>query len=126
MKDIDTWHKQKGWKGVGDHYVILLDGTVQLGRPESKIGSHTLGYNADSIGIYYIGGLDLNSNPKDTRTDSQKTAMRNLITDLLKKYPQSTVHGHNEFTNKSCACFNVKKNLTHEKFDCYIICWHTF
>lgn len=110
-KDIDVWHKQRGWKGIGYHYVILLDGTVQAGRPESGIGSHTLGHNADSIGICYIGGLDLDGNPKDTRTFSQKNAMRNLISDLLKKYPGATVHGHNAFANKACPCFDVKKEF---------------
>ncbi len=110
-KDIDTWHKQRGWKGIGYHYVVLLDGTVQPGRPESEIGAHTDGQNANSIGICYVGGLDSNGKPKDTRTSQQKNALRNLVSDLLKKYPDSTVHGHNEFANKDCPCFNVKKEF---------------
>ncbi len=111
VKDIDKWHRQRGWKGIGYHYVILLDGTVQTGRPESEIGSHTAGQNAHSIGVCYIGGLDANSNPKDTRTDQQKKALEGLVSDLLKKYPNSTVHGHHEFANKACPCFNVKKEF---------------
>lgn len=111
VKDIDSWHKQRGWKSIGYHYVILLDGTIQTGRPESEIGAHTLGQNANSIGICYIGGLDSNGKPKDTRTIQQKNAMRNLISELLKKYPVSIVHGHNEFANKACPCFNVKNEF---------------
>ena len=110
-KDIDDWHKQRGWKKIGYHYVVLLDGTVQSGRPESEIGSHTVGQNADSIGVCYIGGLDLNGKPKDTRTIQQKKALDSLISDLLKTYPASTVHGHHEFANKACPCFDVKKEF---------------
>lgn len=111
VKDIDAWHKQRGFKGVGYHYVVLLDGTVELGRPESEIGAHTLGQNANSIGICYIGGLDVNGKPKDTRTDAQREALIKLVKELKAKYPGATVHGHNEFANKACPSFNVKDEL---------------
>jgi N-acetylmuramoyl-L-alanine amidase len=113
--DIDKWHKQRGWKGIGYHYVILLDGTIQVGRPESEVGAHTIEQNTNSIGICYIGGLDSNGNAKDTRTDLQKVALNNLISDLQKKYHGSTVHGHNEFAAKACPCFNVKEEYGNEK-----------
>lgn len=111
VKDIDAWHKQRGFKGVGYHYVILLDGTVEPGRPESEVGAHTLGQNANSIGICYIGGLDANAKPKDTRTDAQIEALIKLVKELKAKYPGATVHGHNEFANKACPSFNVKDEL---------------
>ena len=110
-KDIHTWHIQRGWKSIGYHYVILLDGTIQTGRLESEIGAHTAGQNANSIGICYIGGLDADGKPMDTRTIQQQNALKNLVADLLNKYPDSTVHGHNEFANKACPCFNVKKEF---------------
>lgn len=111
VKDIDAWHKQRGFKGVGYHYVILLDGTVEPGRPESEVGAHTLGQNANSIGICYIGGLDASGKPKDTRTDPQREALIKLVKELKAKYPGATVHGHNEFANKACPSFNVKDEL---------------
>lgn len=111
VKDIDAWHKQRGFKGVGYHYVVLLDGTVEAGRPESEIGAHTLGQNANSIGICYIGGLDANGKPKDTRTDAQREALIKLVKELKAKYPGATAHGHNEFANKACPSFNVKDEL---------------
>lgn len=111
VKDIDAWHKQRGFKGVGYHYVILLDGTVEPGRPESEVGAHTLGQNANSIGICYIGGLDANAKPKDTRTDAQREALIKLVKELKAKYPGATIHGHNEFANKACPSFNVKDEL---------------
>lgn len=110
-KDVDLWHKQRGWKGIGYHYVILLDGTIEKGRDVSEIGAHTLKHNANSIGICYIGGLDANGKPKDTRTNEQKAALVGLVESLKWVYPNATVHGHNEFANKACPCFNVRKEF---------------
>ena len=112
-KDIDSWHRAQGWKGIGYHYVILLDGTVETGRPESEIGAHTTGHNSDSIGICYIGGVNQEMNPKDTRTAEQRESMRKLVRELLLKYPLATIHGHREFANKACPSFDVAE-LIHD------------
>ena len=108
-KDIDKWHKQRGWKGIGYHYVVDLDGTIEKGRPESEIGAHTVGHNRYSIGVVYVGGLDKNGKPKDTRTEEQKEALLEILRQLLSKYPKATIHGHNEFAKKACPCFDVRK-----------------
>ena len=111
VEDIDRWHKQRGFNKIGYHFVIYLDGSVHKGRDIAEIGAHCIGQNANSIGICYIGGLDANGKPKDTRTDAQKNALKKLVNDLLVKYPSATVHGHNEFANKACPCFDVKKEF---------------
>lgn len=108
-KDIDRWHKEKGWKCIGYHYVIDLDGTIEKGRSVEEIGAHCNGHNADSIGIVYVGGLDSKGNPKDTRTQAQKEALWELLRVLITKYPKASIHGHNEFSSKACPCFNVQK-----------------
>ena len=109
-KDIDKWHKQKGWKGIGYHYVIDLDGKIEKGRPEEEIGAHCVGKNKNSIGIVYVGGLNAKGQPCDTRTKEQKEALWELLRQLLVKYPKATIHGHNEFINKACPCFNVRES----------------
>lgn len=110
-KEIDAWHRQRGFNGIGYHYVIDLDGTVESGRPEGVIGAHCLNHNARSIGVCYVGGLDAAGKPKDTRTPQQKAALVKLVTTLKLRYPNATVHGHNEFANKACPCFNAKKEF---------------
>lgn len=55
--DIDRWHRQRGFHGIGYHYVIRLDGTIEHGRPVEQIGAHCKGHNATTIGVCYIGGL---------------------------------------------------------------------
>ncbi|NDW17767.1 N-acetylmuramoyl-L-alanine amidase [Dysgonomonas sp. 216] len=111
VEDIDKWHKQRGFKKIGYHFVIYLDGSVHKGRDLSEIGAHCLNQNANSIGICYIGGLDSNGKPKDTRTLAQINAMHKLVETLQSKFDNLTIHGHNEFANKACPCFDVKKEF---------------
>lgn len=109
-KDIDRWHKERGWKKIGYHYVIDLDGTIEKGRGENEVGAHCNGRNAHSIGVVYVGGLAKDGKtPKDTRTEAQKEALWKILISLIIKYPDATIHGHNEFSSKACPCFNVKE-----------------
>jgi N-acetylmuramoyl-L-alanine amidase len=106
---IRKWHKQKGYSDIGYHYVIYRDGSIMKGRPLEKIGAHTVGYNTGSIGICYIGGLAKDcKTPKDTRTKEQKESLLKLVHSLKEQFPNSTIHGHNEFAAKACPSFNVQ------------------
>lgn len=108
-RDIDRWHKARGFRCIGYHYVVYLDGTIAKGRDESEMGAHCVGHNQQSIGICYVGGLDADGKPKDTRTSKQKVALSELVADLLTKYPHARVCGHNQFSNKACPCFDVEQ-----------------
>lgn len=108
VADIDQWHKARGWQGIGYHYVVYRDGSIHNGRPIEAVGAHTSGYNKDSIGICYIGGVDANGKPKDTRTPEQKKALRELVVKLKEQFPNATVHGHYEFAQKACPSFKVQ------------------
>lgn len=107
-KDIDRWHRGRGWRCIGYHYVICLDGTIETGRAECMIGAHCAGQNAHSIGICYIGGCDSNKQPCDTRTPAQRAALHKIVGALHLRYPQASIHGHNEFAAKACPCFDVR------------------
>lgn len=110
--DVDTirrWHvKDRGWKDIGYHYVIYLDGSVHEGRPLEQSGAHTSGHNKDSIGIVYVGGCDSKMKAKDTLNEAQETAMVNLIKSLRELHGDMSLHGHNEFAAKACPSFKVK------------------
>lgn len=109
-RTIRDWHVLgNGWDDIGYHYVIELDGSLHTGRDEDIIGSHCKGHNSESIGICYVGGLDKNGRPKDTRTDAQKSTMLSLIKRLKAKYPGAIVYGHNNFSSKACPCFDAKE-----------------
>lgn len=123
--DIDKWHKDRGWNCIGYHYVIDLDGNVELGRNVCNIGAHTYGYNRHSIGICYVGGLDENGIPADTRTEAQRKSLYKLVRELHSSFPSAQIVGHRDLSPdingdgiiekwewlKECPCFDVKTQL---------------
>ena len=108
---IDMWHKERGFKSIGYHYVIRRDGTIEPGRPEWLIGAHCQNHNAHSIGVCYEGGLDIRGQPADTRTAEQKQTMRRLLGELHERYPRAMIVGHHDLNpHKACPCIeNVAK-----------------
>lgn len=110
VQHIDGWHRQRGFRCIGYHYVIYRDGSVHSGRPESQVGTHCTGHNANSIGVCYIGGCTSDGKtPKDTRTDAQKASLLKLLRELKAKYPVAAIHGHRDFANKACPSFDATK-----------------
>lgn len=115
IKDVDAWHKERGFqrnpawlkkqspdlKHVGYHYVIKLNGEVQLGRHTDETGAHVAGHNTDNIGICMIG--------TDKFTKAQWDALTLLVADLMKVYPITGVLGHRDWPNvqKDCPGFDV-------------------
>ena len=111
VAQVNEWHKKRGFRCIGYHYLIGLQGEIWQGRPLESIGAHCEGHNQFSIGICYVGGLDASGKAKDTRTNAQKQSLKKLLVELQKQYPQATIHGHNEFSNKACPCFDVQKEF---------------
>ena len=108
MADIDSYHCSLGWIGCGYHYVIPTDGTIEPGRPEEMVGAHCKNHNRHSIGVCYIGGLSKDGKPADTRTDAQRIALRNLLEQLHRRYPDALIVGHRDLDpQKACPCFDV-------------------
>ena len=108
MADIDSYHRSLGWIGCGYHYVIPTDGTIEPGRPDEMVGAHCKNHNRHSIGVCYIGGLSKDGKPADTRTDAQRIALRNLLEQLHRRYPDALIVGHRDLDpQKACPCFDV-------------------
>ena len=81
--DLDVCHRRRGFNGVGYHFYIRKNGDIKSTRPLERIGAHARGFNSESIGICYEGGLDSEGHPKDTRTPWQKHSLRVLILDVV-------------------------------------------
>lgn len=110
VKQIDQWHRQRGFRCIGYHYVVYRDGAVNGGRQEYEIGAHCVGHNAHSIGVCYIGGCASDGKtPKDTRTAAQKAALVKLLKELKGRYPSASIHGHRDFAAKACPSFDATK-----------------
>ena len=128
--DFDTdWireeHINRGFRNIGYHYVIRLDGTIEQGRPTEEAGAHVKGHNDHSIGVCYIGGLNADGKPKDTRTAAQYHSLRRCIDMLKIRFGDVPVKGHRDMSPdvnhdgqitrdewlKVCPCFDVKTEL---------------
>ena len=121
QKDLLRSHRARGMTCVGYHFYIRKDGYIWSTRPLEMVGAHALGYNQNSIGIAYEGGLDEQGHPADTRTEKQKFSMRALIRTLKKDFPITRVCGHRDLSPdkngngvvepsewlKQCPCFDV-------------------
>lgn len=108
VDDLKQWHViERGWKDIGYHFFIDLDGLMHECRPIEQTGAHTKGHNFDSIGIAYAGGLGSDSAWHDTRSEKQKQTLEDALCYLKIQYPMARVYGHRDFSNKMCPSFDA-------------------
>lgn len=113
MADVETWHRARGFRRAGYHYLVCLDGHIEAGRPEAETGAHCRGHNHCSIGVAYVGGvLQDGRTTADTRTPQQKTALRALLEGLVQRYPAASIYPHSRFAAKACPCFDAAKEYS--------------
>jgi len=115
VETIRKWHVEgRGWTDIGYHFYIDIHGDIYKGRDIAKIGAHTKGYNRNSIGICYAGGVESDGKtPKDTRYDCQKESLLAVLRTLKAMYPNAEIHSHNDFANKACPSFNATEEYKH-------------
>ena len=98
---INNWHKQRGWDGIGYHYVIMngisewnseydrkTDGKIETGRQIERPGAHCEGSNYDSIGVCLIG--------KDAFTPLQIESLLTIIERARERFGKLAIYGHYE------------------------------
>ncbi len=112
-KEITEWHKRKGYKTIGYHFVIRRNGEIEPGRDIEAVGAHVLGFNHNSVGVCLVGGVDANDVKKAVNnfTPQQFNTLHSLLKSLKKIYPFATIQGHRDFhgVKKACPCFDVKE-----------------
>lgn len=120
-------HKARGFRSAGYNFYVRKTGEVVLLRPLELIPAHAFGYNANSIGICYEGGLDKRGKPADTRTLAQKQCLESILKNLLACFPESKLCGHRDLSPdrnadgiisanewiKVCPCFDVKNEYSY-------------
>ncbi len=100
---IHGWHLRKaGWLGVGYHYLIRRDGSVERGRPHHWQGAHTRNNNHDSIGIALTGNFML-----EGPTMRQLDSLVSLIVLLFNKYGELAILGHGDVQPSLCPGENL-------------------
>lgn len=111
FEEIDQWHKERGFRSpsgihCGYHKIIRRDGTIEDGRPYEEAGAHCKGRNSKSIGICLVGGF----NDADF-TIEQYEALLWLVGKIIADNPDISIHGHRDFSDKACPCFDVNALL---------------
>lgn len=117
-KEIDRWHKDRGWRMIGYHLVIRRDGSTESGRPlnadhvlePNEVGAHVEGKNSVSIGICMVGGVtEASVNvPENNFTPDQWDTLVRIVAIYRKQFPGAKVVGHRDLNpGKACPSFDV-------------------
>ncbi len=111
-EEIDKWHKDRGFRCIGYHFVIRRNGVLERGRDVGETGAHARGSNINSIGICWVGGVNYNgSKPEDNRTLKQKDSMIKLISAIVLLFDVKIL-GHRNVSNTKCPSFDAKKEYS--------------
>lgn len=122
---IDKWHNNKGWNGIGYHYVVNRNGDIQVGRPVEKQGAHVKHHNAHSIGVCFIGNFSY-TDPMTLAGSKQFIQGALLVKHLQELWRgregniiEPRILGHREMPGAATECPGklVKMDLMRSYFD---------
>lgn len=130
-EEVNRWHLERGWTGIGYHFYIRKDGRIYRGRPEWAVGAHAQGHNSRSVGICVEGAYMTETMPK-----AQFDALVGLVREEMAKYPGAKVLRHRDVNSTDCPGTNYpweallaalspeKKEgtiLTYDQFKAYLL-----
>ncbi|MDE6843489.1 MAG: N-acetylmuramoyl-L-alanine amidase [Muribaculaceae bacterium] len=119
--ELDRWHKAERFEPYTDpngkvtyagyHLLVHLDGSFELLRPDLHRGQHCPQENMNNraVAVCYVGGVDNNNQPCDTRTEAQKRTLLTLVRTLKGRYPNAQIVGHRDYAAKACPSFDAKR-----------------
>ena len=129
---VAKWHMERGWSGIGYHYVILngwvaaglfnsnFNGHIETGRPldhdpfiqRSEIGAHVLGHNTQSVGICLIGN-------SGQFTDEQLNAALECVHMLEQQFGDIELVQHSDLDSKKPDCAGIDMGLFRHNYTLY-------
>jgi N-acetyl-anhydromuramyl-L-alanine amidase AmpD len=110
-QQIHGWHiNQQGWAGIGYHYVIRKNGTIEQGRPHWTVGAHAYGENSHTIGIHLSGDF-MEAKPTGDQIESVAMLLANLCTDYGLPIDREHIVGHRDLMATSCPGDNLYNML---------------
>jgi hypothetical protein len=103
-EEINETHLESGLNGIGYHYVIRRDGSLQRGRPVNLQGQHADDHDTRSIAVVFVGGINV---PSETRniedfisvqslTRSQFNTFDHFCRAFYNTYPGGQILGHSD------------------------------
>lgn len=111
-EQINESHIARGWNGIGYHFIVKRDGSIQVGRDINATGAHVGGFNTRSIGISFVAGYKCPSTKykgippfsevgPESITLAQHASFKKFMTAWYKVYPGGQAWGHVDFPRNS-------------------------
>lgn len=107
---IHQWHLANKWTGIGYHYVIHKDGTVERGRPMNAVGAHCYEHNHNTVGICFAGDYE-RAVPTDAALASGTVLMAYICKTYGIKPGAKTILGHRDLSGTLCPGRNLYRQL---------------
>ncbi|MBR4904602.1 MAG: N-acetylmuramoyl-L-alanine amidase [Selenomonadaceae bacterium] len=111
-EEIHKFHQEvNGWAGIGYHYVIRKDGTIEQGRRPQMVGAHAYKHNRNSVGICVAGNFEL-AKPERKQLDSLKLLTARLCQRYkLNPMKDGVIVGHRNLNDTDCPGKNLYSKL---------------
>lgn len=105
--------EERGWAGIGYHYVIRKDGTIERGRQHWTRGAHAQGDNWHTIGIHVSGNFEKEDFAETNNPQMESLAMliANIAYDYGLQIDSNTVVGHCDLMSTDCPGANLYDKL---------------
>jgi len=116
-EDIHKTHIALDMDGIGYHYIIRRDGTLQRGRPVDLIGDHTAAFNNLTLSIAFVGGYTCPTNTNSPETFKSRESLTRAQFNTFDQFcnvfyayiPGGQLVGHNDLEEVDDPGFDVVK-----------------
>jgi hypothetical protein len=110
LRNIDDYHRRKGWGGIGYNFAVDHKGRIYEARGRDILGVHAAGSNTANFGICYIG----NNNP----TKKAVKAIQVLVAELQEYTNKKLlVQGHAKVNLTACPGSKLLGEIAKGTFD---------
>lgn len=105
-EEINRYHLSLDLDGIGYHYVIRRDGSIQRGRPVNIEGQHAPinGHDQRSVGVVFVGGINVPTGTPNSEdflsaaslTRSQINTFNHFCREFYKVFEGAQIVGHTD------------------------------
>jgi N-acetylmuramoyl-L-alanine amidase len=110
-EEIHASHRAQGWAGIGYHYVVRKDGTVEAGRPHWTVGAHAHGENYHTIGVHVCGNFE-EAEPTDEQIESIAMLIATVCDDYGLPIDAQHIVGHRDLMATACPGANLYARMS--------------
>ena len=100
-EEVHEWHKNNGWAGIGYHFLIRKDGTIERGRRMNMLGAHCYQQNWHTVGVNIVGNF-MEAHPTSAQMESAAKLLRALSRYYGFPIDRDHIKGHREYNSTDC------------------------